>query len=294
MSGTCKPPGGSLIATHVPSNPKAEPSPKPTTPPAPANNHTPRVHKQEQSRATIQQTMPRTTRGAATQRPSRPPNATTPSPAPPQLSEPETVDESDLCPICHLLLHRPVRTTCGHTLCAACMAHWADVSAASAHMTIVPLTAATADAHPMRDAHPGLVEARCPMCRTVTTAARDAARERELRGRYPAGWAEREREEGVGEGGAETAGDVETVTVFVGNTHKLLQDEDEGGGNRHEWTFFLRLSDEQVVEKVQILLVGSALGCKVVVSSGWVLMRTVPSIRLSGPHALSGLRRRLK
>ncbi|KAL1618263.1 hypothetical protein SLS56_010627 [Neofusicoccum ribis] len=151
------------------------------------------------------------------------------------------VAADDLCPVCHLLLHRPVRTTCGHELCRFCMARWADVSAASA-MTVVPLedsaiTAAAASA----------VEARCPMCRTVTTAAPDAGRERQLRARYPGRWAEREREEGGEEDGG---GEVQAVTVWLGNTHGAV--EDDGDGNSHEWTFFVRVSDEDVVQEVQI------------------------------------------
>lgn len=171
------------------------------------------------------------------------------APPQPEPSKP-AIDDDDLCPICHLLLFRPVRTTCAHTLCQSCMAHWADVSAASAHMAIVPLT----DAEPAPDAHPGFVEARCPMCRTVTSAARDGARERALRRRYPGVWVERQREEDDGGEGVGGDGKVETVTVFLGNTHKLLQDED-GDGNCHEWSFFVRISDTEVVEEVQILLV---------------------------------------
>jgi hypothetical protein len=32
----------------------------------------------------------------------------------------ETVHEDDLCPICQLLLFRPVTTLCNHTLCESC------------------------------------------------------------------------------------------------------------------------------------------------------------------------------
>ncbi|KAH7047588.1 hypothetical protein B0J12DRAFT_128836 [Macrophomina phaseolina] len=119
------------------------------------------------------------------------------------------IDDDDLCPICHLLLHRPVRTTCAHTLCQSCMAHWADVSAASAHMTVVPLT----HADPLPDAHPGLVEARCPI--------------------------------------------VQSVTVFVGNTHRLVEGPNGNvdlTGNCHEWSFFVRLGETEMVEEVQIVL----------------------------------------
>ena len=34
----------------------------------------------------------------------------------------ENVDEDDLCPVCQLLLLKPVTTTCNHTLCESCTA----------------------------------------------------------------------------------------------------------------------------------------------------------------------------
>lgn len=88
------------------------------------------------------------------------------------------------------------------------------------------------------------------MCRTVTTAAPDAERERQLRARYPGRWAEREREEGGEEDGG---GEVQAVAVWLGNTHGAV--EDDGDGNSHEWLFFVRVSDEDVVQEVQIELV---------------------------------------
>ena len=40
----------------------------------------------------------------------------------------EEIDDDDLCPICQMLLHEPVTTTCRHTLCRFCMATWASTS----------------------------------------------------------------------------------------------------------------------------------------------------------------------
>src|SRR4051794_5165143 len=79
-------------------------------------------------------------------------------------AELEDVDLDDLCPICHLLLYRPVTTRCRHTLCESCMAHWADVSLTSS-ITIVSL-----DEQPI-STDTNEVEAKCPMCRTLTTTA---------------------------------------------------------------------------------------------------------------------------
>ena len=49
---------------------------------------------------------------------------------------PEELDEDDCCGICTLLLYKPVRTGCNHTLCRSCMSRWGDVSL-TAPMTIV-------------------------------------------------------------------------------------------------------------------------------------------------------------
>ncbi|KAF9639442.1 putative yeats family protein [Lasiodiplodia theobromae] len=143
-------------------------------------------------------------------------------------TEPPTIDDDDLCPICHLLLYQPVLTTCNHALCRSCMSRWADISTTSGQMTIVPLSDAVPPPEPDAATTDPLLladEARCPMCRTPTRAVRDARREEVLRAR--------------------------AMTVFVGNTHELLEVRE---GNCHEWTFFVRPGDVDVVEEVQILL----------------------------------------
>lgn len=158
-------------------------------------------------------------------------------------AEEESLDEDDTCPICRLLLHNPVTTTCNHTLCTSCMAHWADVSLQQ-QMTIVDV-----DEEPVPFNAVSELEARCPMCRTQTIAKPDAARAEALKAKYPALWAEREVEE-AGEG---EMGGVQTLTVYVGNRHKMVESED---ANQHEWAFFVKLSRTDIVEEVQFVLVG--------------------------------------
>ncbi|KAK4506567.1 hypothetical protein PRZ48_000299 [Zasmidium cellare] len=164
----------------------------------------------------------------------------TPTVRPTQQDE-DSVEEDDLCPICRLLLYNPVTTSCNHTLCASCMAHWADVSL-SQQMTIVDVDEEPVPFNPVSE-----LEARCPMCRTQTTATTDAVRTEALKAKYPALWAERETEE---EGEGEMGG-IQTLTVYVGNRHKMVESED---ANQHEWAFFVKPSRTDIVEEVQFLL----------------------------------------
>ncbi|KAI1844004.1 hypothetical protein JX266_009870 [Neoarthrinium moseri] len=160
----------------------------------------------------------------------------------------EDVDEDDLCPICHLLLYDPVTTTCNHTLCNFCMAQWASVSLATP-MTIVDVDEEPAAFDPVSE-----LEARCPMCRTMTTASSNGVRAEILKARYPHTWAEREHEaetDGQGPGGDA----IQTITVYIGNRHQHVQPrEDDHAENRHEWTFFVRPSRTDIIEEVHIHL----------------------------------------
>lgn len=181
-----------------------------------------------------------------------------PDPTPTEITE--TLDEEDLCPICHLLLYRPVTTKCKHTLCESCMAHWASTSTSTTFWSLeilhiddpaLPLPVDTA------------VEAKCPMCRTQTSASLDSVLDEKLRRLYPISYAERAVEEEkdgfVSVKGEEST--VQTLTVVIGNEHRLVTDERYGAaedgtdGNIHEWTFFVRPSRSVIVEEVQILLV---------------------------------------
>lgn len=156
------------------------------------------------------------------------------------------IDEDDLCPICQLLLCDPVKTTCNHILCKSCMATWADVSVAA------PMTIVRVDEQPRDfDAATGL-EARCPMCRTQTSATLDETRAETLRTTYPAAYVERKAEEHQANEAGES---VETITVYIGNTHRLPDIRQYGeDAETHEWTFFVRPSRTDIIEEVQIFL----------------------------------------
>jgi hypothetical protein len=95
------------------------------------------------------------------------------------------------------------------------------------------------------------------MCRTLTTARLDDARAEALKVAYPRTWKELEDERRREGDGMEK---VQTLTVFVGNSHREVEAEEEdedGVGNRHEWDFFVRCSRVEVIEEVQFLLVSS-------------------------------------
>ncbi|SMR46252.1 unnamed protein product [Zymoseptoria tritici ST99CH_1A5] len=169
--------------------------------------------------------------------------------SPPISSPEETIHEDDLCPICHLLLHPPVTTTCNHTLCQPCFAYWAETSLSQRPLQVVSIDDEPADF----DASD--LEAKCPMCRTLTTARLDIRREERLRAQYPRTWRELESEREREREGSER---VQTLTVFVGNRHREVDAEgrvrEDGASNRHEWTFFVKSSRDDIVEEVQILL----------------------------------------
>lgn len=158
----------------------------------------------------------------------------------------EGVHDEDLCPVCHQLLYRPVTTKCNHTLCESCMAHWADVSVTSSGMTIVSL-----DEEPSTF-NANDIEARCPMCRTLTTASLNPDMIARFEAQYPKLYREREAEEES----SSTDGPVvtiETLTLYIGNKHQIIESET---ANMHEWTFFVKPSRTDIIKEVRILLVG--------------------------------------
>lgn len=161
-------------------------------------------------------------------------------------SQTQSIDEDDICPICQLLICNPVTTGCRHTLCKSCMATWADVSVSMPHMTIVSVDEEAVDF----DAATGL-EAKCPMCRTLTTATQNPERERSLRERYPKAYRDREAEEAAAEESSES---VQTITVYIGNRHELVTPASEDSHNHHQWTFFVRPSRTDIIEEVHIHL----------------------------------------
>jgi hypothetical protein len=171
-------------------------------------------------------------------------------PGPDESTDPDPISEDDICPVCHLLLFKPVKTRCSHLLCSSCMAHWADVSVTS-QMTIVSLDDQPSSFDPIQ------IEANCPMCRTRTTASLDTQLEEDLKTRYPVKYTEREVEERAPEDGGEEV-PVETLTLYIGNEHRMVLPQG-GDANRHEWTFFVRPSRTDIIEEVQLLLVRSMI-----------------------------------
>lgn len=166
----------------------------------------------------------------------------------PVSAKEEDIDHDDLCAICHLLLYRPVRTRCNHTLCEACMSRWADVSITS-QLTRVGLDDRAVVLLPHE------IETRCPMCRTFTTSSLDSDREAALQRRYPESYQSRQAEVEVA-ADDDFASSIDTLTVYIGNEHSMVRAEGESN-NRHHWKFFVRPSRTDLIEEVQMFLVSS-------------------------------------
>lgn len=71
------------------------------------------------------------------------------------------------------------------------------------------------------------LEARCPMCRTMTSASEDVRRAEELKARYPKMWAERELEAQEDEALQGETDAIQTITVYIGNRHELARPDVE-------------------------------------------------------------------
>ncbi|KAK6333352.1 hypothetical protein TWF718_011166 [Orbilia javanica] len=155
------------------------------------------------------------------------------------------IEDDDLCPICRQLLHRPVITECSHTLCELCMTEWVDVSVTS-QMTIVPLNEQPED----NISAMANLRAKCPMCRTMTSAKRSLEIEERIKGKYGGLYEKREEEAAREEEGKDVS--IETLTVYIGNTVVPPDLEDERG--LYDWEFFVKFSDTSVVNEVEILL----------------------------------------
>ncbi|EON67555.1 hypothetical protein W97_06923 [Coniosporium apollinis CBS 100218] len=163
--------------------------------------------------------------------------------------EEECIEPDDLCPICHLLLYRPVTTRrCSHTLCESCLAYWADVSFSFPNqIRLRPLGEMPTD----DDGPDEEISAKCPMCRTLTVASFNATLEETLKARYPGQYAERQAEE---ETTAAAIYSVKTLTVYIGNLHRLTKPANSMSTNSHEWKFFVRPSRTDIIDHVIIHL----------------------------------------
>jgi len=98
------------------------------------------------------------------------------------------------------------------------------------------------------------VEARCPMCRTLTSAVSDGPRAETLRTKYPLLCTQRDLE-AAAERGPDSSASLQTLTVYIGNRHTLVPSKaNDLAENQHEWTFFVRPSRTDIIEEVHIHL----------------------------------------
>lgn len=165
-------------------------------------------------------------------------------------SIPSDIAHDDLCPICHLLIYEPVKTSCGHHMCCTCFAQWADMSASTSPSDLDP----EVDYDPDSIDLAGL-EVSCPMCRTMTKASLHIETRDVLQSKYPAAYAERRQQE-LEANRQEMGGDgIERFTIVIGNRHHLTTREPgTAGGNRHDWTFFVKFSKPELVRSVNVRL----------------------------------------
>lgn len=157
----------------------------------------------------------------------------------------EEVHEDDICSICNLLLLNPVTTACNHTFCESCFSHWADISLSTQRIEL-GLDIGEEVILPPRE-----IEAKCPMCRSLTTAPLDQDRNNELHRKYPLTCTARSREH-LNELEDEEGNLVEPVTIYIGNEHNLTRREPDGSANVHSWRFFVRFSRNDIVEEVHV------------------------------------------
>ncbi|KAK6001878.1 hypothetical protein QM012_002368 [Aureobasidium pullulans] len=125
------------------------------------------------------------------------------------------------------------------------MAHWADVSMTSQMTILAPSSSPSifsgAD-----------TEARCPMCRTPTSAAPNSALASQLSSKYSLAYQSRAAEEATDED--PNAGSIETLTLCIGNSQKLISPTPDSAHNMHQWNFFVRPSRTDIIASVEIQL----------------------------------------
>jgi hypothetical protein len=138
------------------------------------------------------------------------------------------------------------------------MAQWADASSTT-HITPSSLDLDLSHFDPTYDPISELatLQAPCPMCRTPTTAEAHTRLARELEAKYPVTYAERRAEEEADRGSRMGRDGVEGVTILIGNRHRLESQRRPGEErrervNRHDWTFFVRLSRPDIVQEVRV------------------------------------------
>jgi hypothetical protein len=131
------------------------------------------------------------------------------------------------------------------------MEQWADASS-TGNTEPLSLDVNLADFDPRHDAMYDL-EAKCPMCRTHTTASLDEPLARLLEEKYPVTYAERRVDEEIERGSRAGQDGIEGITILIGNKHRLERSAEDD--NQHDWTFFVRTSRPDIVKEVRIYLV---------------------------------------
>lgn len=179
----------------------------------------------------------------------------------PIVEDNRAVQLPDRCPICSSFLHTPISTECGHTFCQSCI-DWADISVASADLVYVPLEY---NEFPTTDSRRNDQEIACPLCESLTTVYYNSRLQEALQVKYPGVYRTRLFcAPGTGTQSASSnnrSSALETLTLLIGNTHKLTENispillqADPLRENKHDWTFFVRPSNKNMVEEVIIHL----------------------------------------
>lgn len=163
----------------------------------------------------------------------------------------QTLDEDDDCVICYQTLYRPARTECGHSACESCLLHWAltamETKFSGDSSSEIPSNIAIAVDG---------IKFKCPTCRTYTQASFDAKRSESLAMRYHEEYASRESE--IAANSPLSADDgTKVMVLIVGNSHRKVPptiSPHTGNMREHEWTFFVKASDQDVIEQVEVIL----------------------------------------
>lgn len=128
------------------------------------------------------------------------------------------------------------------------MAQWADASTTN-NIQPTSLDVNLTDFDPNYDLTYNL-EAKCPMCRTQTSASPDNSLARQLKFRYPTTYAQRQADEELDRGVRTGQDGVEGVMILIGNKHRRIRGDEDGCP--HEWTFFIRSSRPELVDHVMV------------------------------------------
>lgn len=159
----------------------------------------------------------------------------------------EDEDEDDDCVICYATLYRPVKTECGHSACEGCMLHWALAAMDECiEQTELPSNL-TVDG----------IKFKCPTCRTYTTANFDAELDARLHKRHPEEYAARAAEQREPEDSPEDEYATKTMLIMLGNSHRKVDPTPSpytGSMRHHEWTFFVKSSQPELIEEIQVIL----------------------------------------